>query len=340
VAGLRGAAPLTEPAPARRLFTTSMKHAFIISAPRSGTTWLVRALNAHPDMYATELRAFGEYADLVQDEGAAQPRLRITLDRYVDALQQAHSWEPLGSSRIDVRDRLVGALYETIAQDALQQTGKDVFVDKITPYLGTSDRVATAIARRYPDAAVIMLLRDGRDVAVSGVMHWLTKRMSGTSLSEHQRRRQAFFLERAGTAPDRFFTETEIEEWARHWREPIDAVTTHLREQALVVRYEDMSRDLATEIRRICERLGIDTSPRAIDPCVAESTFELMSGGRRRGEDAPGSHVRKGIVGDWQSYFTEADAAAFDRVAGRTLIEQGYEPDARWTMRLASRCHQ
>jgi hypothetical protein len=44
--------------------------------------------------------------------------------------------------------------------------------------------------------------------------------------------------------------------------------------------------------------------------------------------------VRKGVVGDWQSYFTAADAEIFDRVAGRTLIDQGYERDAAWTMRL------
>jgi hypothetical protein len=320
--------------------TPSMRHVFTISSPRSGTTWLVRALNAHPDLYATELRAFGEYADLVQDHGAPQPRLRITLDKYVDALLKSHVWEQLGPSRSAIQDRLVEAFYTTIAHDALEQTGKPVFVDKITPYLGTSDRVATTIARLFPDAPVIMLLRDGRDVAVSGVMHWLTRRMSGTSLSEHQRQRQAFFLEHAGAAPDRFFTDAEIEEWARQWREPIDAVTTHLREKALVVRYEDMSRDLATELRRICERLGVDASPRAIEGCVAESTFEIMSGGRRRGEAVPWAHVRKGVVGDWQSYFTAADAAAFDGVAGRTLIEQGYERDSAWTMRLPRHLEQ
>jgi hypothetical protein len=311
-----------------------MQHVFIISSPRSGTTWLVRALNAHPELYATELRAFGEYADLVHDLGATQPRLRITLDKYVDALLKSHVWEGLAPSRSAMQDRFVEAFYTTVAKDALARTGKPVFVDKITPYLGTSDRVATTIARLFPDAKVIMLVRDGRDVAVSGVMHWLTRRMNGVILSEHQRQRQAFFLEHAGAPPARFFSDTELEEWARHWREPIDAVTTHLGEKAHVVRYEDMSRDLATELRRMCERLGIDASPSAIDRCVAESTFEVMSGGRRRGEDSPGAHVRKGVVGDWQSYFTAADAAIFDRVAGRTLIDQGYEPDPEWTMRL------
>lgn len=315
-------------------FNAFMRHVFIISSPRSGTTWLVRALNAHPELYATELRAFGEYADLVHDLGATQPRPRITLDKYVDALLKSHLWEPLEPSRSAMQDRLLEAFYTTVAKDALARTGKPVFVDKITPYLGTSDRVATTIARLFPDAKVIMLMRDGRDVAVSGVMHWLTRRMNGVTLSEHQRQRQAFFLERAAPPPDRFFSDAELEEWARQWREPIDAVHAHLGEKALVVRYEDMWRDLTAELRRLCECLGIDARPSTIDRCVAESTFEVMSGGRRRGEDRPGAHVRKGVVGDWQSYFTAADALVFDRVAGRTLVDQRYERDSAWTIRL------
>lgn len=104
--------------------------------------------------------------------------------------------------------------------------------------------------------------------------------------------------------------------------------------KAVVVRYEDMSHDLGGELRRNCKRLGIDASPRAIQHCVTESTFERMSGGRQRGQDAPGQHVRKGVVGDWLSCFTAEDAAAFDRIAGRCLIEQGYEPDSGWTSRV------
>ena len=58
---------------------------FIIAAPRSGTTWLSRMLNAHPEVYCVERRLFGEYADFVHDRGKDQPRLRVTLDKYVSS---------------------------------------------------------------------------------------------------------------------------------------------------------------------------------------------------------------------------------------------------------------
>jgi len=311
---------------------------FIIAAPRSGTTWLVQALNAHPEVFATELRAFGEYVDLVQDGGAAKARLRITLDEYVDSLLNPHQWMQLGPSRMAVRDDILGELYITLRRHALERSGKRVFVDKLTPYLGTAERAVELIARLFPDARVIVLTRDGRDVAVSGVMHWLNRTIVGHALTDVQRTRRAFLLANAAERPERFFTDGEIEEWAIHWRQPIDAMKTRgAALDAMDVRYENMSRDAACELARICEFLGVDAGSHVVHRCVAASTFEVMSGGRRRGEDAPGQHVRKGVVGDWRRFFTVADASVFDRLSGPCLIECGYEPDRGWTTRVPER---
>jgi hypothetical protein len=311
-----------------------MTPVFIIAAPRSGTTWLVRALNAHADVYATEIRGFGDYVDMVQDDGAQKPRLRISLDKYVDALLQPHQWGPLGMSRDAVRDELLHEIYTTIAQHAMRRSGKRLFIDKFTPYAGTAGHAVDAIARLFPDAKVVLLVRDGRDVAVSGVMHWLTKRQAGDAFSDQQRARRAFFLEQAAEPPARFFTDAELEAWSCHWLDVLDAMAAHPALKPLVIRYEDMSRDLGAELSRLCAFIGADASAPVIQRCVADSTFEVMSGGRRRGEDAPGQHVRKGVVGDWRTYFTAEDAAQFDRLAGRALIEQRYEPDHAWTLRL------
>lgn len=308
-----------------------MTPVFIIAAPRSGTTWLVQALNAHPEVYATELRAFGEHVDLVHDDGAHKPRLRITLDEFVTALLNPHRWPALGSSRDAVRDDILRELYVTLQRHSIRQTGKQVFVDKLTPYLGTADRAVASIAKLFPTARVIVLMRDGRDVAVSGVMHWLNRTVVGHALSKQQQARRAHFLENGTERPDRFFTDDELEDWACHWRQPIDAMRTHGGTLAsLVVRYESMSRDLGADLIRICEFLDVDASPRVVQRCVEASTFEVMSGGRRRGEDAPGQHLRNGVVGDWRRFFTAADAALFDRIAGCCLIECGYESDHAW----------
>jgi len=309
---------------------------FIFSAPRSGTTWLVRALSAHPAIHASEMRAFGNYVDVIRDHGAERPRLRITLDAYVEALLNPHEWQPLGPSREAVSDELLQDIYATIRQQAIRRTGKPIFVDKITPYHGTSDLVIRTITRLFPQAKVILLVRDGRDVAVSGVMHWLTKDIE--QMSEHQQRRRTVLLGRSGSPIDRFFTDAELDRWASHWRQPIDAVDGRgVDLERIAVRYEHMTADLGAELRRICEFIGVSTRDDDIRACVDASTFEKMSGGRQRGDDAPGAHVRKGVVGDWRHYFTATDAQAFDRVAGETLRAWGYEPDRAWTTTMLDR---
>ncbi len=98
-----------------------------------------------------------------------------------------------------------------------------------------------------------------------------------------------------------------------------------------------MTNDLGTELRRICEFIGVSAADDEIRASVDVSTFEKMSGGRQRGDDAPGAHVRKGVVGDWRRYFTATDALAFDSVAGRTLRAWGYAPDSAWATTMPDR---
>ena len=83
---------------------------FMISAPRSGTTWLKQALNSHPEIYCTENRFFGGYSDFVIGDKASTPRMRITLDKYVDSFLLHYNWEQLNISkemtRLNVRSIL------------------------------------------------------------------------------------------------------------------------------------------------------------------------------------------------------------------------------------------
>jgi hypothetical protein len=311
---------------------------FILCAPRSGTTWLTQALGAHPEIFATELRAFGQHADLVHDGGASRPRLRITLDRYVDALLAHHLWHGLESSRERMQDALVGALYRDIQRHALDRSGKRVFVDKVTPYAGTSDATVRSMAGLFPESKIIVLIRDGRDVAVSGVMHWLGRRVEGQDLNRQQVERRAFFAGQSSAPLDRLFSDVELSEWATHWREPLDAVERYGAElPTLQVRYEDMLRDPHGELRRLFHFLAVAADPTIVDASVAASTFEQMSGGRQRGDDRPGSHVRKGVAGDWATYFTRADAEIFHEIAGAALVRFGYEADGSWASRLPER---
>jgi hypothetical protein len=62
---------------------------------------------------------------------------------------------------------------------------------------------------------------------------------------------------------------------------------------------------------------------------LKENSFERS--GRVKGQEDPNQHTRKGIVGDWQNYFTPTIAAAFKKRYGQLLVLLGYEKDENWT---------
>jgi len=71
---------------------------FILSAPRSGSTWLAKALNGHPDIFATENRLFGEFCEIwPNSDGSMSPR--ITFDEFVKQNTSFFIYEEMGLNR-------------------------------------------------------------------------------------------------------------------------------------------------------------------------------------------------------------------------------------------------
>lgn len=304
---------------------TSRVDGILLASPRSGTTWLERALNGHPDVFCTEHRFFGDHLDLVRDGDAPQSRVRITLDRYVREAMLSLEPPIPEARRGAYQAGLLQALAETVVRETRRWTEASVYVDKVTPYPGTGELVVRRFAEIWPGAGTILLTRDGRDVLVSGVWHWAKKRIVG---------------EGENPGPDgvsrtpvdgRFFTDQEVREWATLWRDVQLAAAAIPAERRLDVRYEAMLRDQRGELKRILSFLGAGTAPAFLDRCQAQSTFAAMSGGRIQGRAAQGEHVRKGVAGDWRRYVTRGDARIFDEIAGEWLVALGYESDrAGW----------
>jgi hypothetical protein len=92
----------------------------------------------------------------------------------------------------------------------------------------------------------------------------------------------------------------------------------------LHLRYEDLLADTPGQARRLLEFIGADAGDEIVGRCVAASSFEAMSGGRRRGEEDVTSFVRKGEAGDWCRWLTDEQAARFDESAGEMLEMLGY----------------
>ena len=294
---------------------------FVISAPRSGSTWLTNALNQHPEIFATEQRLFGDFAEIWQNnDGSSTPRL--TFDSYAKAFAVHYFHDELGLDREQFIRVLQKSFINFLVRFATRRKHARVVIDKITPYPGTAQTVVTQVRALCPTAKVIQLVRDGRDVVTSGTYDWLLKDAQGTE-------RHAFFVERKkGTRLRRFFDDAVIEKWSRNWCETIEIFDSTAAD--LIVRYEDMNAGLAKELVQIYKLLGVDDSPAIATSAAKATKFENMAG-RQVGDDSePTAKARKGITGDWRNHFTQRDASMFHEIAGSQLVQLGYETNANW----------
>lgn len=100
-------------------------------------------------------------------------------------------------------------------------------------------------------------------------------------------------------------------------------------DNSLLIKYEDLLSDPNLYFEKIIEHCMIKVSKTHLKKIVARNSFEVLSG-RKRGEENPNSHFRKGIVGDWTNHFSEKVKDTFKENFGQTLINTGYEKDLNW----------
>ncbi len=297
---------------------------FVISAPRSGSTWLTTALNHHPDVFATEHRFFGRFCEIWKNnDGTTAPR--ITFDSYARAFAMHYFHGFMELSYESFVEEFQKAFAGFMVNFATQRTGKRIVIDKITPYPGTAELVVREIKRLFPDSTVIQLVRDGRDVLTSGTFDWLLKDAEGTKRYEY------FVNSSTDRRLDRFFDDEVIEKWALNWKETVTAFENALGH--LQIRYEQMKADLPAELQKIFTAVGADADSSIARKCAEQTTFEKLTG-RPAGDEIPTAKARKGVVGDWKNYFTRIDGEQFSALAGHQLVQLHYETDSRWVAEL------
>jgi hypothetical protein len=280
--------------------STAVTPIFVVGVPRSGTTWIQRMLAMHPDAWGlletymfSRRGGFGALLDSAPAMGEGD-ELRIP---------------PPGLGRILDRGELVAEL-RALARRWLSQGSEDsrFVVEKSPWHLSDLD----VIAEILPEARVIHVLRDGRDVAVSVV----AARNSWSGLD--QRTASATVREVAGL-------------WAGavRQRETGEAL---LGEGLLEVRYEEVKSDPARACRRMFAHCGMPHDESLVVRIIQATEFGRAD--RPHGEGWP---ARAGQSGQWRERFGLRDAWSFERLAGDELAETGYERDRRWWRRCRLR---
>ena len=272
----------------------------VLACPKSGTTWMQRLLSAHDEVHCAESRLFGNFVST--DFGDAP---RMTLEAYVSILS-AYYHPPCDRAGGEAYfQSLLYKLVDTIAEHAKAESGKRVYGEKLTPYLGTMDRVIEQLGRYGDGLRVVHLVRDCRDVIVSGSAHW--------RLVQDQ--------EAIEGDPEAAFAYL-LDSWIEI-QQAMERATERFA-RVLIVRYEDMLDDPLTQARRLFAFIGADDDPELIRSCVEATTFAKLSGGRARGEEDASSFFRNGTAGQWKDRLSIEQIRRVHERAGALLAGYGY----------------
>lgn len=272
---------------------------FIVGCPRSGTTLLTVLIDAHPaiaippesfvfERFGDILDCYGDLsadanlrtlaADLLRDERIKDWELGVGLDEFIPAIKTR-------SAR-----GAISALFELFAR----KRNKTRWGDKTPQHA----MYLPEIRRTFPDARLIHLVRDGRDVAES--------------------------LSRIYIGPKSMYG------IAKRWRDHVmafhDFCKTLPAGEYLEIKYEDLVANPRKVQQAVFDFIGEDIS------LVADTGKELPDSGARRQATGAVSHhsgLNKSISGEkigiFKTRFSQREIEIFELVADEALKAYGYE---------------
>ena len=274
---------------AKRLF-------FIVGCQKSGTTWVQRLLDGHD-----AVRCHGE-AYLAP---VLLPVLKQALELY-NGKQKAGDIGRFNNEQL----RALFATAVALIFDRWVEGAPVQCVGEKTPEHALC---LPTLLEVFPAMRVIHVIRDGRDVAVSGWFH---------NLRQNEARFRARFADMP--AYIKYLVQA-------HWVPYIRAAQAFGQlhaEQYLELRYEQLIDDPHEQTARMLAFLGVDESERSVSRCVEAGAFQALSTGRRPGQEDRGSFFRKGVAGDWRQHFDQRCVDAFEEHGGSMLRELGYVEEA------------
>jgi hypothetical protein len=273
---------------------------FVCGSMKSGTTWMQLLLDAHP---AVSCGGEGHFVDRLA------PAVQTAFNAYNEHIEWKNTQKIgglAGYPRFGAADLAFAIRTAMMLLFAQQEGTREVAaIGEKTPdnILGMPflDLV-------FPEAKFIVLVRDGRDCAVSGWFH--NKRLAGDWLDSTFPTLQAYA---AVTAAG----------WAKEQAAAV-AFAERVPRRCLFLRYEDLVADTATRLGRAFDFLGVDADAAAVAACCRKADFAALAEGRSPGQEDRASFFRKGAPGDWRNHFDPETSAAFEREAGAWLDHFGY----------------
>lgn len=291
---------------------------FIYGHARSGTTLLTRLVRVHPEVYCNYQAHFFSRQPLLQSL-VTDPAIGEWLTRRSNRWNRGRDLSPV----------VLRAAADFIMERDARKAGKRITGDK-SPNSLLDGQAVRLLARVYPDAHLVYIVRDGRDAAISHRFQAFIDNPQSLSPAD-LRIRQAFIddAEPFLSGQQSIFTEKGLRLAASGWVKNV--TETHQAAQELLpmayhhLRYEDLLGDPHSEMRQVWEFLGADSNAPGL---FASLDLELKQNpdadwqNQKAGEIA--GAFQKGKSGSWQTMFTVRDRQIYQEIAGETLAAWGY----------------
>jgi hypothetical protein len=271
---------------------------FVVGSPRSGTTWMQRALDGHPQIScAGEGHFIEELAPRLADALAAYGRSVWTRNKMSIGDEAAFV-------SLDDPDKLL-CLAMLLLMHCNARPGS-VWIGEKTP---ANVLALERLARLLPTARFIHICRDPRDVCVSA---WYS------NLRLNRLQTLARWPNFASYVPVH----------AQTWAERISAARQFAAGHAQIYRevaYEALSVSFEAAFRGVLQFLGAPADAEILARCRQAGSFERAAG-RAPGSEDPNSHFRRGERGNWRMHFNASLAQTYAAIAGSEMRLLGYDP--------------
>ncbi len=297
---------------------------FIFGHARSGTTLLMRLVRLHPEVHCNYQAHFF----------TRQPLLKSLVNT-----SEAEEWLTRKSNRWnqgrDLSPLVLRAAADFIMERDAVKEGKMIVGDK-SPSSTIHGQAVRDMHSIYPDAKLVYIVRDGRDVLISERFRNLVEeskflKTEDKRIIEELRKDQTPFTN--GTRS--IFTETVIRRVAKGWVTNVQATEEEGKrlfgDHYCSLRYEDLLESPYEELTRLWKFLGVKKIDKSLEEKIKaemESNPDEEWQAKRNEEIA--SFLPKGHAGNWERLFTARDKSLFKEVAGEMLIKWNYEKDLNW----------
>ena len=265
-------------------YASGERHIVMGGAPRSGTTVLRKLFDRHPEICS------GPETKLFVPAAYNLEWLAQSYDLPIGELEAMLSGAPSQAAFID-------AFAARVRADA----GKPRWAEK-TPQ---NIRNLEWIGERFPQASIVHIIRDGRDVVCSMRQHPDWRWIDG--------KWQKVLVPRS------------TEWYARRWLADVAAGMAWRDDPRYVeVRYEDLVAEPQVVLRTICDGIGAGHDTQWLAGVGQADAADAPDDGQTKRPDYEGA-VSAASVGRWRSDLSADERAEVERLCGPQLRELGYE---------------